>query len=107
MTALTRKQQEVWTFIAEERQRVGIAPSIREIQKRFAFKSTRSAFDYVKALIRKGYLKRAARTARGLQVMEPGVPLPRATMRIPVFGSIPAGTPEARSPEADDYITMD
>jgi repressor LexA len=107
MTDLTRKQQQVWDFIAERRQQSGIAPSIREIQKRFAFKSTRSAFDYIKALIKKGYLKRAARTARGLQIIDPAAAPPRATIRIPVFGSIPAGPPEDRSQNADDYITMD
>jgi repressor LexA len=107
MNALTRKQQQVWNFIAESRQRQGIAPSIREIKEHFAFGSTRSAFDYVKVLAKKGYLKREPRTARGLQVIDPEAPPPRGTIHIPVFGSIPAGPPEERTQTPDDYLTLD
>ncbi len=107
MTPLTRKQQQVWTFISETRERLGVAPSIREIKKHFAFGSTRSAFDYVKVLAKKGYLKREPRTARSLQVIDPKAPPPRHAIPIPVFGSIPAGSPEERTQTPEDYLTMD
>src|SRR5947207_6624604 len=107
MPPLTRKQQQVWNFIAESQQRFGIPPSIREIKGHFDFGSTRSAFDYVKALAQKGYLKREPRTARGIRVIDPAAPTPRNTMNIPVYGSIPAGVPEERSQAPEDYITMD
>ncbi len=107
MTQLTPKQQRVWNFIAESRQRAGLAPSIREIMNHFGFGSTRSAFDYVKVLVKKGYLKREPRTARALQIIDPtAAPLKRA-ISIPVFGSIPAGSPEERTQSPEDYITMD
>src|SRR6266850_5669176 len=107
MQLLTRKQQQVWNFIAESQQRHGMAPSIREIKGHFAFGSTRSAFDYVKALAQKGYLKRAPRTARGIRIIDPATPAPRSTMNIPVYGSIPAGVPEERTETPEDHITMD
>jgi len=66
MIELTAKQQKVWNFIAESTQRSGLAPSIRDIKDHFGFGSTRSAFDYVKVLAKKGYLKREPRTARPL-----------------------------------------
>ena len=107
MSPLTRKQQQVWQFISETQQRLGIAPSIREIKEHFRFGSTRSAFDYIKALTKKGYLKRQPRRARSLQVVDPAAPPPRRTVNVPVFGSIPAGLPEERTQTPDDYITMD
>jgi len=107
MTPLTRKQQQVWNFISENQQRLGMAPTIREIKKHFAFGSTRSAFDYVKVLAKKGYLKRAPRIARALQIIDPAAPPPKSTLSIPVFGSIPAGLPDERTQTPEDYITMD
>jgi repressor LexA len=107
MHPLTRKQQQVWNFIAESQQRHGMAPSIREIKGHFAFGSTRSAFDYVKALAQKGYLKREPRTARGIRIIDPAAPTPKSTINIPVYGSIPAGLPEERSQTPEDHITMD
>src|SRR5260370_36046153 len=107
MTRLTPKQQRVWNFIAESQQRAGLAPSIREIMDHFGFGSTRSAFDYVKVLTKKGYLKPEPRTARSLQIIDPTSPPLKRAMSIPVFGSIPAGLPEERTQNPEDYITMD
>jgi repressor LexA len=107
MNSLTRKQQQVWNFIAETQQRAGITPSIREIKKHFAFGSTRSAFDYVKVLAKKGYLQREPRTARAIRILNPAAPPAKSTVSIPVYGSIPAGVPEERTQTPDDYITMD
>jgi len=107
MNMLTRKQQQVWNFIAETQQKVGMAPSIREIKNHFAFGSTRSAFDYVKVLAKKGYLKREPRTARAIQLIDPHAPPRKNTINIPVYGSIPAGLPEERTQTAEDSITMD
>jgi repressor LexA len=107
MPPLTRKQQQVWNFIAQSQQRLGIAPSIREIQDHFDLGSTRSAFDYVQVLVQKGYLKREPRTARGLRIIDPSAPPRRSTISIPVYGSIPAGPPEERTQTPEDYMTMD
>jgi len=107
MIPLTRKQQQVWNFISESQQRLGIAPSVREIKKHFSFGSTRSAFDYIKVLAKKGYLKREPRTARAIQVIDPGAPPLKSTISIPVYGTIPAGVPEERTQTPDDYITLD
>jgi repressor LexA len=107
MVTLTTKQQQVWNFIFERQRRLGITPSIRDIKDHFAFASTRSAFDYVKVLAKKGYLKREPRTARSIRIIDPAAPPPRTTVAIPVYGSIPAGVPEERTQTPEDYITMD
>ena len=107
MAALTRRQQQVWKFIFDTQQRLGLAPSLREIQRHCGFASTRSAFDYVKSLAKKGYLRREPRTARALRAVDPATSPPRPTFSIPLYGSIPAGPPDERAQTAEDYITMD
>jgi len=107
MTPLTQKQQQVWNFISDMQQRLGLAPSIREIKQHFRFGSTRSAFDYVQVLAKKGYLKREPRTARAIRLIDPMAPPPRPIISIPVYGSIPAGPPEDQTQTPGDYITMD
>src|SRR5437899_3692657 len=107
MPSLSPKEQQVWEFIAETQRRSGRAPSLREIQEHLRFGSTRSAFDYVAALEKKGYLKREMRTARALRAIDPAAPRPRRTFQVPVYGAIPAGLPDERTQSAGDYITID
>lgn len=69
-------QLQVLRFIQRERRARGVSPSIREIADHFGWSSTNSVADFLKALERKGLLRREplrARTlqptARGLQVL--------------------------------------
>jgi repressor LexA len=107
MSALTRKQQQVWNFISETQQSTGFAPSLREIMRQFELRSTRSASDYVRVLARKGYLQREPRTARAIRALDPQAPPLKRTQSVPVYGSIPAGIPEERTQAPEDYLTMD
>lgn len=57
--ALTESQQLVYDWFAEFTEREGLPPTIREVAERFDF-TVRAAYDYVHALVRKGYLVRRA-----------------------------------------------
>src|SRR3989304_4001579 len=59
---LTRRQQEVLTFIRTFSQRHGVPPTVREIGERFHV-TPRAAFDHLRALERKGYLRRRVHRA--------------------------------------------
>jgi repressor LexA len=88
---LTQRQDEVLTFIRQFTQRHGVPPTVREIGQRFHV-TPRAAFDHLRALERKGYLRRratAGRTSRALTLAERGVP----AREIPILGRIAAGTP--------------
>ncbi len=88
---LTRRQQEVLTFIRTFSQRHGVPPTVREIGERFHV-TPRAAFDHLRALERKGYLRRRAtsgRTSRALTLAD----RPTAAREIPILGRIAAGTP--------------
>jgi repressor LexA len=88
---LTRRQQEVLTFMRTFSQRHGVPPTVREIGERFGV-TPRAAFDHLRALERKGYLRRRAttgRTSRALTLAD----RPTAVQEIPILGRIAAGMP--------------
>lgn len=88
---LTHRQQEVLGFIRQFTQRHGVPPTVREIGGRFRV-TPRAAFDHLRALERKGYLRRRAtsgRTSRALTLAD----RPTAVREIPVLGRIAAGGP--------------
>jgi repressor LexA len=93
MRELTGRQREVLAFITEFSVEQGVPPTVREIGSRFRM-TPRAAFDHLKALERKGALKRrgsAGRPSRALTVVRPlGLDESR---RIPILGRIAAGAP--------------
>ncbi len=88
---LTGRQQEILAFIRQFTQRQGVPPTVREIGERFRV-TPRAAFDHLRALERKGYLRRRAsrgRTSRALTLAERVGP----AREIPILGRIVAGAP--------------
>jgi repressor LexA len=94
MRELTGRQREVLNFIRSFSGTHGVPPTVREIGARFQV-TPRAAFDHLRALERKGALRRrtgAGRTSRALTVAGPAAPAP--TYRsVPVLGRIAAGQP--------------
>ena len=91
---LTRRQEEVLAFIREFSDQHGVPPTVREIGARFRV-TPRAAFDHLRALERKGYLRRrasAGRTSRALTLADSGAP-PRSMRDVPILGRIAAGMP--------------
>ena len=99
---LTARQREVLDFVRHFMTRVGYPPTVREIGSHFGF-VPRSVFDHLKALERKGYLRRDPAKSRSLQILDPAlVPLSdsRLTARgslpyreLPILGRVAAGQP--------------
>ena len=65
---LTTRQSEIFNFVRGFIQERGYPPSIREIGEHFNI-YPRAAFDHLKALERKGYLKRRGSMSRGLEIL--------------------------------------
>lgn len=91
MHELTRRQREILGFIKTFTQRHSVPPTVREIGGRFHV-TPRAAFDHLRALERKGHLRRrvtAGRSSRNLTLVERAP----ATREVPVYGRIAAGEP--------------
>ncbi len=99
---LTARQREIFDFIQAFIKERGYPPSVREIGGHFSI-YPRAAFDHLKALEKKGYLKRESSMSRGLEVLvfqedrfrgEHPRREGRAMVReVPILGRVAAGKP--------------
>jgi len=90
---LTPKQLDILTRIRESRLTRGYSPTMQELADELGVSKV-TVFEHVEALIKKGALVRQKNKARSLQVA-PDLELPdeRRTTRIPLVGTIAAGSP--------------
>ncbi|RJP21300.1 MAG: transcriptional repressor LexA [Candidatus Abyssobacteria bacterium SURF_5] len=88
-TQLTDRQEMVLNFIKAFTDRNGYPPTIREICAHFHF-LPRAAANHVNALVRKGYLSKAPRKSRSLEVIGRSR---RDLREIPIVGRVAAGEP--------------
>ncbi len=99
-STLTARQREVLDFIRHFMMQAGYPPTVREIGAHFGF-VPRSVFDHLKALERKGVLRRVASKSRSLQLLEApsSSPLPvggrtlSLFRELPILGRVAAGQP--------------
>jgi len=108
---LTPRQKEIFDFVRAFIKERGFPPSVREIGEHFSI-YPRAVFDHLKALEKKGYLKRRGSMSRGLEVLvfqgyEPYGSYQRAwpsgesltkegklpIREIPILGRVAAGKP--------------
>lgn len=90
---LTNRQKEILNFIKQSILKKGFPPSIREIGEHFGI-YPRAAFDHVKALERKGFLRRSMFKSRGIEVrdfIERDVQ--SDARQVPLLGRVAAGGP--------------
>lgn len=95
MDDLSPRQSDVLQVIREALEERGIPPTYREIGDALGIASTNGVADHVKALVKKGYVKKAGGgAARGLQLTERCQPLSTSdTVDIPILGNVAAGLP--------------
>jgi repressor LexA len=102
---LTDRQREVLGFIQSFTESHGVPPTVREIGGRFRV-TPRAAFDHLRALERKGYLRRRStegRTSRALTLVVP----PAKMHEVPILGRIAAGAPLLAEENRDGALPLD
>jgi repressor LexA len=102
---LTARQQELLNNLRGYQRTNGVMPSTRDIQRHFGFSSQTAAMSHLRALEKKGAIRRHPNMARAVVFPED---LDRAEIiDIPVFGTIPAGMPSDAAQHADGCISVD
>ncbi len=101
MDPLTEKQKEILEFILNYRRTFGFPPSVREIMKKFNFRSPRTVSNYLEVLEKKGVLRIHKRKGRGIEVVS------GKREDIPILGRIPAGFPEEPFEDFEEYLPVD
>jgi repressor LexA len=102
---LTKRQQELLDFLRKYHTETGLMPSTREIQHHFGFASQTAAVSHLKALEKKGVIKKLPGKARALVFPEE---LEREEIvDVPVYGEIAAGMASETEQEQDGCISID
>jgi repressor LexA len=112
---LTSRQKEIFDFIKAFIKERGYPPSVREIGEHFHI-YPRAAFDHLKALEKKGYLKRRGSMSRGLEILvfqeagpygEHSRKEVRPMIReLPVLGKVAAGRPTLAVEHVEGTISL-
>jgi repressor LexA len=92
MKALTQRQGEVLDYIKNYSRECHFPPTIREISEHFGI-SIKGAYDHVKALEKKHYLRTGANRSRTIEVIGESMSDEEQTVEIPILGNVAAGVP--------------
>jgi repressor LexA len=95
--ALTRRQKQVYDFIADFVQRNGYSPSFEEIGNGMGLSSLATVHKHISNLEKKGLLKRDYNRSRSIDVLPPKGNMKKSMapppMTLPLLGLIAAGRP--------------
>lgn len=102
---LTDRQKLVYDFLIRTVREKGYAPSIQEIASRFKIASTNGVFRHLKALEKKGYIRRIGK--RALEILTPqGRPALPDMREVPVLGRVPAGRPLLAEENLEGFLPV-
>jgi repressor LexA len=103
--SLTARQKQIYDFLLKSIREKGFAPSIQELGQRFKIASTNGVSDHLKALEKKGYIRRVGK--RAIEILGAlGKPLFSDAREIPILGRVPAGGPLMVEENIEGYLTM-
>ncbi|MCZ6681375.1 MAG: transcriptional repressor LexA [Candidatus Poribacteria bacterium] len=103
---MTKKQERIFEFIRSYLQNAGYPPTVREIGSAFEI-SEKGAHDHLNAIEKKGYIRRAPRKPRAIEIME-FVPknIPQTVVQVPIVGRVAAGEPLLASQNIEGILPL-
>jgi repressor LexA len=124
MQGLTKRQEQTLDFIRNSIVERGYPPTLREIGEHMGIRSTNGVNDHLRALERKGYLRREDMKSRALKLIEMDVALSRSEpendaappsedrlddqlVEIQVLGRVAAGLPLLAEENVIDTVHID
>ena len=112
MQGLTDRQQQVLHYIRQSIHERGYPPTLREIGAHMGIRSTNGVNDHLRALERKGYLRREDMKSRALKLVEDALPANSRPadddlLEVRVLGRVAAGLPLFAEENVIDTIRVD
>ena len=120
MQKLTDRQRAILEYISTSIDQQGYPPTLREIGNQLGIRSTNGVNDHLRALERKGFLRREDMKSRTLRPTEEGykacgrVPEPNGIsalsgelVEIPIIGRVAAGALSEAVQSAEDTVRVD
>ncbi len=108
MKKLTSKQQQIYDYIRAFQAEHGYPPSVREIGEAVGLSSPSTVHFHLKGLEEAGVITKAAGKTRAISMSAPvAEEMDAHENRVPVLGSVAAGSPILAQECIEDYLTFD
>jgi repressor LexA len=112
MQGLTKRQEQTLDFIRKSIEERGYPPTLREIGEYMGIRSTNGVNDHLRALERKGYLRREDMKSRALKLVQDAAAVPSRSseedlVEVRVLGRVAAGLPLFAEENVIDTIHVD
>src|SRR6185295_72207 len=114
MVGLTKRQAQTLDFIRQSIEERGYPPTLREIGESMGIRSTNGVNDHLRALERKGYLRREDMKSRALRpcdvdTLPASVPAndDESLVEVQVLGRVAAGLPLLAEENVFDTVRID
>lgn len=108
MKKLTLRQREVLDYINKEVMLKNYPPSVREICQAMGLSSSSTVHAHLKALERKGYIKRDPTKPRAIEILDTGTHFQQKhrTRFVPLLGQVNAGAPVLAEENIESYLAL-
>jgi repressor LexA len=112
MQGLTKRQEQTLDFIRKSIEERGYPPTLREIGEYMGIRSTNGVNDHLRALERKGYLRREDMKSRALKLVDDHVATSvkvadEDLLEVRVLGRVAAGLPLFAEENVIDTVRVD
>jgi repressor LexA len=113
MQGLTKRQAQTLDYIRQSIEDRGYPPTLREIGEFMGIRSTNGVNDHLRALERKGYLRREDMKSRALRLVKDNPEAPQRPgddedlINVPVVGRVAAGLPLLAEENVVDTVRID
>ncbi len=104
---ITKKQEEILTYIKNEILERGFPPSVREICQAVGLKSTSSVHSHLESLEKNGYIRRDPTKPRTIEILDDSFQMLRREMvNVPIVGTVAAGQPILAEQNIESYFPI-
>ncbi|MBD1379316.1 transcriptional repressor LexA [Metabacillus arenae] len=109
MTKLSKRQQDILSYIKEEVRKKGYPPSVREIGEAVGLASSSTVHGHLARLESKGLIRRDPTKPRAIEILEEeeAAHIPRSSVvNVPVIGKVTAGLPITAVENIEEYFPL-
>lgn len=109
MTKLSKRQQDILSFIKDEVQKKGYPPSVREIGEAVGLASSSTVHGHLARLESKGLIRRDPTKPRAIEILEieDSSTIPKSkVVNVPVIGKVTAGVPITAIENVEEYFPL-
>jgi len=105
---ISKRQQDILTFIKEEVRLKGYPPSVREIGEAVGLASSSTVHGHLARLESKGFIRRDPTKPRAIEILDPeGLDaLKPGVLHVPLVGKVTAGQPITAIENIEEYFPL-